>query len=544
MVQTLTWLVGNREFLTDASQSQDTFEDHQAVFNMLEHRREEQERQQWERDRAEAGPSGAQENDRVEAGPSGAQENDRVEAGPSGAQENDRVEAGPSGAQENDRAEATPSSAQPNVQPEPYFPVGLALSEREPTKFNFGLYLFDCLRLPRGLFDGDCDGPLRFDDVVACNTYCIHFAAEQQLKVQASRQPDSNRQDGTRAVPDKAVMFRRSGKPLGPKLKTDNPLFDRNLEQLRLDNFGNVMALFAHPWSDISVQLTHGFPKRLVSQSHGGMLPGNLTAAARVSNQALRSLAPGDVAAFISRDMVQGLGLTTAELILARSSALKYAGKRDKPARLVGLMFRYGIDFLHLTALTVEQMQTLTDTTTQHWNNIFRSTTDPDASVTDSSSSSSDSEDDSHQLTVSWTVPGAECGDDLPPPDHERREQRVCHHVHSLMFSYLQTITETEDEPQPAAAAETQPTAARNGSSGQRKRKRKTDGPMVEDDSEDEDATAAPAETTPAPPDARQRLLLLPQVCATRIPGRDSIQKMLEFFQHNMALPPMVSELS
>ena len=529
MVQTLTWLVGNRDFLTDASQSQDTYEDHHAIFQdtyednhaifkMLQASLEEQERQQWERDRAEAGPSGAQENDRVEAGPSGAQE--------------------------NDRAEATPSSAQPYDQPEPYFPVGLALSERQPTKFNFGLYLFDCLRLPRGLFDGDCDGPVSFDDVVACNTYCIHFAAEQQLKVQASRQPDSNRQDGTTAVPDKAVMFRRSGKPLGPKLKTDNPLFDRNLEQLRLDHFGNVMALFAHPWSDISVQLTRGFPRCLVSQSHGGMLPGNLTAAARVSNQALRSLAPGNVAAFISRDMVQGLGLTTAELILARSSALKYAGK---PARLVGLMFRYGIDFLHLTALTVEQMQTLTDTTTQHWNNIFRSTTDPDASVTDSSSSS-DSEDDSHQLTVSWTVPGAECGDDLPPPDHERREQRVCHHVHSLMFSYLQTITETEeeqsDEPQPAAAAETQPTAARNGSSGQRKRKRKTDGPVVEDDSEDEDATAAPAETTPAPPDARQRLLLLPQVCATRIPGRDSIQKMLEFFRHNMALPPMVSELS
>ena len=289
MVQTLTWLVGNREFLTDASQSQDTHEDHQAVFNMLEQRREEQERQQWERDRAEAGPSGAQEND---------------------------------------RAEATPSSAQPNDQPEPYFPVGLALSERQPTKFNFGLYLFDCLRLPRGLFDGDCDGPVSFDDgpvsfddVVACNTYCIHFAAEQQLKVQASRQPDSDRQDGATAVPDKAVLFRRSGKPLGPKLKTDNPLFDRNLEQLRLDHFSNVMALFAHPWSDISVQLTHGFPRRLVSQSHGGMLPGNLMAAARVSNQAIRSLAPGDVAAFISRDMVQGLGLTTAELILARSSA-------------------------------------------------------------------------------------------------------------------------------------------------------------------------------------------------------------------------------
>ena len=71
MVQTLAWLVDNWEFVTDASQSQDTHEDHLAASNMLEQRREEQERQQWERDRAEAGPSGAQENNRVEAGPSG-----------------------------------------------------------------------------------------------------------------------------------------------------------------------------------------------------------------------------------------------------------------------------------------------------------------------------------------------------------------------------------------------------------------------------------------------------------------------------------------
>ena len=46
----------------------------------------------------------------------------------------------------------------------------------------------------------------------------------------------------------------------------------------------------------------------------------------------------GDIAAFISKRMVQGLGLTTIELMLARTSAIKYAGKRDKPTCLVDIM--------------------------------------------------------------------------------------------------------------------------------------------------------------------------------------------------------------
>ena len=35
----------------------------------------------------------------------------------------------------------------------------------------------------------------------------------------------------------------------------------------------------------------------------------------------------GDMASFISKRMVQGLGLTTTELVLARTSAIRYAGK-------------------------------------------------------------------------------------------------------------------------------------------------------------------------------------------------------------------------
>ena len=65
----------------------------------------------------------------------------------------------------------------------------------------------------------------------------------------------------------------------------------------------------------------------------------------------------GDIVGFISRSMVKGLGLTTAELMLARTSAIKYAGKHDKPARLLELMVRYGMDFLTVTPFESRQNQ-------------------------------------------------------------------------------------------------------------------------------------------------------------------------------------------
>ena len=65
------------------------------------------------------------------------------------------------------------------------------------------------------------------------------------------------------------------------------------------------MALFIPEWSNV-------FPQHLITDLHRGMLPGNITAAALVSNKAVQRLAPGDVAAFLSKDVVQGLGLTDA----------------------------------------------------------------------------------------------------------------------------------------------------------------------------------------------------------------------------------------
>ena len=53
--------------------------------------------------------------------------------------------------------------------------------------------------------------------------------------------------------------------------------------------------------------------------------------------------------------MIRGLGLTVTELMLARMTAIRYAGKKDKPARLVEMMVRFGVDFLTMTPLEAEQ---------------------------------------------------------------------------------------------------------------------------------------------------------------------------------------------
>jgi len=44
---------------------------------------------------------------------------------------------------------------------------------------------------------------------------------------------------------------------------------------------------------------------------------------------------PGDIAGFPSRSIIKGLRLSTAEILLACGSAVKYAGKRYKPAHFV-----------------------------------------------------------------------------------------------------------------------------------------------------------------------------------------------------------------
>ena len=82
--------------------------------------------------------------------------------------------------------------------------------------------------------------------------------------------------------------------------------------------FGNVAILTAPPWSDAAVQLTHGWPRRLVAAEHGGFLPGNIIACSRATNLCLRRLALSDVAANISQQAIEGVGLSLSKLLNLR----------------------------------------------------------------------------------------------------------------------------------------------------------------------------------------------------------------------------------
>ena len=230
---------------------------------------------------ARAGPSADSEG----AGPSSAGPSTSPSAGPSTsslAGPSTSLSAGP-------LADAGPSQER---ELEPYFAAGLAKSPEELTVFNFELFLFDTLELPCGLFADDEAGPVSFSDVGECEEYCARFVAEMEERAKVvTLQPDESQE--MRQHLDKVAIFRNTGKPLGERLKTGNELFDSNLEDLRLDNFGNVMFLLAPHWSDISVQFMHGYPRRLIEVSHRGLLAGNITVAARISNQAIRSLATG-----------------------------------------------------------------------------------------------------------------------------------------------------------------------------------------------------------------------------------------------------------
>lgn len=428
----------------------------------------------------------------------------------------------------------------------PYFPLGLAVSPEQPTHFNFDLFLFDVLRLPRGLFPEDSREPVHFSNVQECTEYCRRFVAHREQSLASSGRSGEDLSREFRNRLSKPELFHQSGRSLRGRLQTGNVLFDAKIADLRLDRFGNVMFLHAPPWSDISAQFTHGFPRRLIREPHGGILPGNLTVAARISNQAIRSLACGDVAAFASRDVVSGLGLTTSELVLARASALKYAGKRDKPARLLDLMLRFGIDFLTITPLSAEQISGLRHTTTQHWEQVLSTNSDSDASTVDSEDGGVENE---QELSLAWD-PSGECGEHMPSPASSTYRTRVSLHVTQLLMNYLSPFNALPGEDQQPAAAESTATTASqrrpgsSGRSGQRRKRGRTSAAAATEtvDSLPEQAGAddAPEEETreTAPPDARAILLSLPGLAAARVPSADSLARLTDFLDNNQPTTP------
>ena len=134
----------------------------------------------------------------------------------------------------------------------------------------------------------------------------------------------------------------------------------------------------------------------------------------------------GDMGAFISKKMVGGLGLTTTEQTLARASPIKYAGKRDKPARLIDTMVRFGVDILTMTLITQEQLLVLRETSSSHWSRLIASASDSE----DTESSSDDS-----QISVGWDA--RDEIETLPVQGTDEHPTTVTRHVNNLVQCYV-----------------------------------------------------------------------------------------------------------
>ncbi|CAH3170893.1 unnamed protein product [Porites lobata] len=305
-------------------------------------------------------------------------------------------------------------------------------------------------------------------------------------------------------------------------MTTGNALFDRNLADLRLDVFGNVMFLKAPHWSDVSVQFMHGFPRRLIADHHRGLLRGNITVAARISNQAVRSLSAGDIAAFVSQTMVQGLGLTTSELMMARASAIKYAGQREKPTRLLDLTVRFGIDFLTLAPVPRDKLQDLRRKSTVHWNGVLETSADEDQEAESSSSS------DESGLSVDWDPREESQG--MPATNTDAYTVAVTRHVENLLHCYVSTRQMVTQHAQLEVRAATARPSGSSGMSRRRKQQTPRRKPAASRKAPDQERgnieQREPEQQEQPRRSPREILVALPGIVATRIPNEDSLKRL------------------
>ena len=246
----------------------------------------------------------------------------------------------------------------------------------------------------------------------------------------------------------------------------------------------------------------------------------------------------GDIAAFTSRLMIESPGLTTAELMLARGSAIKYAAKRDKPARLVKLMLRFGLNFLTLEALTTEHLQAIKTTSTNHWSQVLRSL--PQRADEESGSSS---EEEESQLTVSWDTRDELRTLQPSGPDSEAHDTAVRRHFNRLVQRFVTRTIVTE-----AVAVRTETSQRRpSGTSGYHRRRkqatprravtsasRETKNPAVSGPGEEQQTPPVPVPVAPAERrDPREVLVALPGVKETTTPSEISLESLEKFLRDN-----------
>ena len=106
---------------------------------------------------------------------------------------------------------------------------------------------------------------------------------------------------------------------------------------------------------------------RLVAESCGGFLPGNITGAPNASNQSLRRLAICDMAAIVSRQCISGADLSRARLLNLRYAALRYHSGQYCPPYLLAGMVEYGVHFATFQPLIVEALDLLHDSLKRMW---------------------------------------------------------------------------------------------------------------------------------------------------------------------------------
>ena len=146
----------------------------------------------------------------------------------------------------------------------------------------------------------------------------------------------------------------------------------------------------APSWSAASVQYTHGFPRRLVAESHGGFLPANITITSKASNLSLRRLAICDVAALVSRQCISGAGLSMARLLNLRYAAIRYYSGQYCPQYLLAGMVKYGVNFATFQPLDAEALDLLHDSLRGMWKTEEEERGVSEGELSASSSESSD----------------------------------------------------------------------------------------------------------------------------------------------------------
>ena len=133
-----------------------------------------------------------------------------------------------------------------------------------------------------------------------------------------------------------------------------------------------------------------------------------------------------------TKEMIRGLGLTVTELMLARMTAIRYAGKKDKPARLVEMMVRFGVDFLTMTPLEAEQTKGLRLASSSHWDLVIASAPDD----------GEDSSSDESELFVGWDAEKEL--DPLPSRGTPEYTETVTRHIENLLQCYVSVQTTTQ----------------------------------------------------------------------------------------------------